>query len=343
MSPKPFLAPALLVVMMLPQEAHGELYGLAMVHNGPVQDKLVRISSVTGNMTYLGAPLGPDNGAMTGSDDLRAVDEKRGIYYFLGDTHAGATLVGLQLADGAQVCGGAVPVKEVGFVGLGQSLTYDYKSDELVLTGLAANSTGGLTHQILRGALSPDSWSSADRGASTPCAKFKKAGTFWFSSSSSMIHSSALDVENQMLYSTVMADKTQFALAVIDLSAQTLTSVEIEAERILDGMSWDPATKRLIGLMPGAQTKHPPSSKLSLVSLDPATGKFDPLRDLVLDAAGPGVWVLDGNEGQVHSYDPVSGLFYALLSTPMIHPGDVLQHTVATIDWKVSGTPRITS
>ena len=73
-----------------------------MVHNGPVQDKLVRISSVTGNMTYLGAPLGPDNGAMTGSDDLRAVDEKRGIYYYLGDTGMGATLVGLSIANGTE-------------------------------------------------------------------------------------------------------------------------------------------------------------------------------------------------------------------------------------------------
>ena len=26
--------------------------------------------------------------------DLRAVDTKRGVFYFLGDTHAGTTLVG---------------------------------------------------------------------------------------------------------------------------------------------------------------------------------------------------------------------------------------------------------
>ena len=55
--------------------------------------------------------------------DLRAVDTKRGVFYFLGDTHAGTTLVGQALADGALVCAGAVPLKEVGFVGMGQSMT----------------------------------------------------------------------------------------------------------------------------------------------------------------------------------------------------------------------------
>ena len=51
------------------------------------------------------------------------MDTKRGVFYFLGDTHAGTTLVGQALADGALVCAGAVPLKEVGFVGMGQSMT----------------------------------------------------------------------------------------------------------------------------------------------------------------------------------------------------------------------------
>ena len=73
---------------------------------------------------------------------------------------------------------------------------YDWKSDELVLTGLSANATGGFFHQILRGALSgPDDSRAAPSGgraAATPCAKFKEAGRFWFSSDAPMIHTSAL-------------------------------------------------------------------------------------------------------------------------------------------------------
>ena len=227
---------------LLPAAAQAKLYGLSMVHNGPAQDKLVRIDSTEGNLTELGSPLGPEHGAMTGTDDLRAVDTKRGIYYFLGDTHAGTTLVGLQLTDGAQVCAGSVPLTEVGFVGIGQSLTYDWKNDELVLTGLSANSTGGLFHQILRG---PISGSNAPRGGGAPCAKFRKAGKFWFSSDAAMIHTSALDVENQVLYSLVQPSKTEFGVAVIDLAAQTLKNIDIEdGSSLLDGMAWEPKSKR---------------------------------------------------------------------------------------------------
>lgn len=324
------------LLLGLPTDA--KLYGQSMVHNSPVQAKLVRIDSTEGNLTELGDPMGPDHGAMGATSDLRAVDTKRGVFYFLGDSHAGTTLVGQALADGALVCAGTVPLAEVGFVGLGQSMTFDWKNDELVLTGLVANSTGGFFHQILRGSLS-----AGLVGGGAPCAKFKKAGQFWFSSSAPMIHTSALDVENQRLYSLISASKSQIALAVIDLTAQALKSIDLEdgsgrTTNILDGMAWEPKTKRLVGVMPGAQTQHPPTAKLNLVSLDPATGKFDPIRDLVMDDAGgaPGtVWILDGNEGEVHSYDPDSGMYFVLLSsrTSGWQPGDPTMKTVATIDW----------
>lgn len=112
-------AGGLLLAVVLPA-ARAELYGLSMVHNSPVEDKLVRITSTGGNYTEVSGPLKTE----TGTDDLRAVDTSRGVYYFLGDTHAGATLVGLQLTDGAQVCKQVIPLSEVGFVGLGQSMTY---------------------------------------------------------------------------------------------------------------------------------------------------------------------------------------------------------------------------
>jgi hypothetical protein len=142
-----------------------------------------------------------------------------------------------------------------------------------------------------------------------------------------------------MLYSLVSPSKSQFGVAVIDLAAQTLRSIDVEdPASLLDGMAWEPKTQRLIGVMPGAQTRQPPTAKLSLLSLDPATGKFDPARDLVMDEAGgpPGtVWVLDGNEGEVHSYVADAGLYFVLLSsrTPGWKPGDPVAKTVATIDW----------
>ena len=129
-------------------------------------------------------------------------------------------------------------------------------------------------------------------------------------------------------------------VAVIDLATQTLKNIDIEnMASLLDGMAWEPTTKRLIGVMPGPQTQHPPTAKLNLVSLDPATGKFDSTRDLVMDEAGgpPGtVWILDGNEGAVHSYISGAGLYFVLLSsrTEGWKPGDKSAKTVATIDWE---------
>jgi hypothetical protein len=90
----------------------------------------------------------------------------------------------------------------------------------------------------------------------------------------------------------------------------------------------------LIGVMPGEQTQHPPTAKLNLMSLDPSSGKFDPVRDLLMDAAGgpPGtVWILDGNVGEVHSFDAATGTFYVLLSS---RPLSSSVKTVATIDWE---------
>ena len=47
------------------------------------------------------------------------------------------------------------------------------------------------------------------------------------------------------------------------------------------------------------------------------------------------MWILDGNEGEVHSYVADAGLYFVLLSsrTPGWKPGDPASKTVATIDW----------
>ena len=126
--------------------AGATLYGLNMIGNGPTRGALASIDPSTGNVTMVsGAQLPADSG----TDDCRAIDSKRGLYYYLGDTHAGTTLVGLSLQTGTPKCQSTVPLKEIGFVGIGQSLKYDATRDRLILTGLVANSTGGVSHQIL--------------------------------------------------------------------------------------------------------------------------------------------------------------------------------------------------
>ena len=122
------------------------LYGLTLVANGPAHAALMTIDPAAGNVTLVGPSLDTN----PGTDDCRAIDTKRGIYYYLGDSKAGAVLVGLSLADGTVQCSSDVPLREIGFVGIGQSLKFDAARDTLILSGLAANSTGGLAHQILR-------------------------------------------------------------------------------------------------------------------------------------------------------------------------------------------------
>jgi len=41
-----------------------------------------------------------------------------------GDTSDGTTLVGLNLETGTEMCRGAIPVREMGFVGFAQSLDF---------------------------------------------------------------------------------------------------------------------------------------------------------------------------------------------------------------------------
>ena len=51
--------------------------------------------------------------------DLGTIDSKRGIFYYLGDSSLGTTLVGLSLKDGSMACSTAIPFREIGFVGFG--------------------------------------------------------------------------------------------------------------------------------------------------------------------------------------------------------------------------------
>ena len=84
---------------------------------------------------------------------------------------------------------------------------------------------------------------------------------------------------------TVSPNKTAFALAVIDLGSKTLTSVDLEGSPAVDelnGMSWDPDSARVIGLMQnmGAKGTSDTGARsgnghgVNLMSLDPTTAKW---------------------------------------------------------------------
>ena len=271
---------------------------MTLVHNGPAQSALFSMDSASGNISLISG----GQKAMTATGDLRAVDKKRNIYYYLGDTHAGTTLVGLDLTTGNLSCSSVVPLKEIGFVGIGQSLVYDGTRDELILSGIVANSTGGVQHQLLRSVKSPD----ADP---KDCASFTKAGTFPYATTDPMLHSTAYDEATQRLFVLISENKTALGLAVIDMAAGELSKVEVEGEPPVDqlsGMTWDILTERLIGIMPALD-----SHQINLMSLDPGSGKWG-VREMI----APPEWVVGGNLGDVHAYDPSTGKFYAILNDP---------------------------
>jgi hypothetical protein len=186
-------------------------------------------------------------------------------------------------------------VLEIGFVGFGQSLTYDTKHDALILSGLSHNSTGGYDHQILSLALS----SSTQTGKAVACGKFKKVATFPFSGATPMLHGSALDPENQLLYTTIDQDK-DFALGIVDLVQGTLKSVIMETSNPVVGMTWNPQSKKLFG---ASQTVE---NVIELVTIDPINAKIT-ARKLDWGALGSGGGVLLGNEAEVMAFDHQPG------------------------------------
>ena len=154
------------------------LYGTELMENSPARSGLVMIDEENGNVTKIGQIFSQES--CTG--DLRAIDSKRNVFYFLGDAH-GPALVALNLTDGTVVCSKTVPqFKEIEFVGFGQSLDYDYINEELVLTGISSkpNTT---THIILRMST-----------ATNTCDDFHTEGTFGLADYVPMLHSRCIVV-----------------------------------------------------------------------------------------------------------------------------------------------------
>lgn len=109
--------------------------GVVLVHNGPSVSQLARFDIQTGATTLIGQPFGD---VLVASGDLGAVDGGNDVYYVLGDTEQGATFAGYSLKDGSQTCKVVVPFREVGFVGIAQSLDFDPTTGDVIISGLSA-------------------------------------------------------------------------------------------------------------------------------------------------------------------------------------------------------------
>ena len=109
----------MLALTSLSLAAKDQLYGLSLVKNPPTRAALNTVSAATGNVTvFPGKPAE----VLFGTSDLVAAVPKYGLFYFLGDSSYGATLVALNLTTGAEVGHQPVQLAEVGYVGVGQTL-----------------------------------------------------------------------------------------------------------------------------------------------------------------------------------------------------------------------------
>jgi hypothetical protein len=220
------------------------------------------------------------------------------LLFYLGDTHGanGTTLVGISLSNGSQVCTAHVDVAEVRYVGIGQTLDYDFTTKTLVLSGITADGKG---HAVYR----------AD---ATRCGGFKKLGTYGDATYLPMLHASALDAKGQRLYVDLAvfdqaANASVSALGVVDLTGtKPFTVVAEEAtpdyHDLLIGMHFDPRRSRLVGVLGGG------GNPLSLHAFDVASHGWAAARPV---RGVPSEWnVMGGNSGVVSTLDAESRSLY---------------------------------
>ena len=254
------------------------LYGLALVHNSPTKVGLMTIDADNGAVKVIGGA----HPQLFGEGDLVVV--AHGTLYFLGDTIGGAVLVALNLTTGHDICNVLVDVKEIGYVGMGQSLDYDEVKDQLVLSGIVVAGKNA-SHAVYRAP------------ADGTCSPFKHAGNFGEADYVPELHSSALDAKGQRLFVTLGVGKQAGAIGAIDLTPGGKLSVIIEAPpgHSLVSMHWDPHAKRLLGLASAGP-------KLTLHYLDPTPpGTWLPPTDI---EGVPTYWdAIGGNYATASAFD----------------------------------------
>lgn len=275
--------------------APGGLWGLAMVHNSPEEPALVRVDGATGGCVLAGPALSP----LAATGDLAAVDSARGVLWYLGDTGAlGTTLAGVSLVNGSLICQQAVPLREIGFVGFGQSVNFLLATDELILSGIVTNATTNVSaHVVFRASADP-------ARCGSPLTQV--GGFVGDADYVPMLHASALDAAAQRLFLGLATGSSSFAVGIVDLATGALERVDAEDPsdgHELVGMKFDPASGTLVGLASGADY-----ATLYLVQLAPETGAW---RVRAVPTAYP---VVMGNAGSVSAFDAASGTLFALLA-----------------------------
>ena len=300
------------------------LYGLGLTHNGPAQASLLTADASTGALSIVGfEPNASSAIELAAMGDLCAVDSARQMYYYLGDTERGATLVGLSLTDGSERCRSAVALKEIGYVGIGQSLDYDAEQDTLLLTGLdvpppGPNATANATHSVFRAALGT---------AEQPtCGPFTRVGHFGVGSFAPMLHGSTLDAHGQRLFVDLAAEQSTTEIGVVSLSTGALSSLIPEGEpQSLVGLSYHAeggADGALVGV--GSLGAGMDGVALRVYDIEANTWRVATLNETFV-AAG-------GNDGEVSAFDSARGLLHCLLYVaPASNASDPALH-LASVD-----------
>ena len=276
------------------RSALGGLYGLAMVHNSPEMPALIHVNATSGLETLAGPALTP----LAATGDLVALDTSRNVLWYLGDTSMyGTTLTGVSLSNGSVICEQAAPFREIGFVGLGQSLNFLPQHDSLVISGIITSPSNVSAHVVYTGSADPSRCGSK----LTLLASFDADSDYV-----PMLHSSALDANRERLFLGLATSANSFAVGIVDLKSGTLQRVDAEdatdAHQLI-GMKFDPASGTLTGLASSADY-----TALFLVQLAPETGVW---RVRTIDTAFP---VVLGNAGSVSAFDAATGSLYALLA-----------------------------
>ena len=227
---------SLLIIVMLFNKIQATIYGLVLSQNPPSMVSLSQFDETSGNITI----LGPKHSELDGMGDLSTIDMSNKIFYYLGDTSSGTTLVGLSLTTGVEICRGVIQLVEQGFVGFGQSIDFDHQHQKLLLTGLNSNGTHSV--YVTKGCVGTD------------LANVTKQGVFGDASYIPMLHSSALDEDHQRLYVSVAPTKDTVAVGMIDLrpgSHEMITLIPEEGiSNQLVGMQYDKVSEAVIGVLP---------------------------------------------------------------------------------------------
>ena len=208
--------------------------------------------------------------------------------------------MGLNLTDGTETCARVVTgLREVGYVGLGQSLDYDDRTDTLVLSGLFGNGTTA-GHAVFR---SP----------ATGCGPFTRAGTYGDAEYIPMLYSSTLDAEGQRLFVLLATVKNgPTTVGVVDLTRKmpmrTMAEGTPAPDDVLVGMHFDSATQSLFGI-----TANQQAGGLVLHALGVDGGKWAAPKKI---ADVPPRWnALYGNEATVSTFDAATRSMYFIAGT----------------------------